>query len=127
MGQFDDLWQQAELNRRELIGAGFALSTQPVQAQTMIVTDPAGLEAGMVGIPTANGTIPAYRAALGAQTKSRIEVYPDAPHAFFTTAPPTAGRCEGRLGEAARLVQGQRRRVRHKYLTCLARTPLSRS
>ena len=70
MTQFDDLWKVAELNRRELIGAGaatgfvagFAMSTQPVQAQTMVVTDTAGLEAGMVSIPTADGTIPAYRA-----------------------------------------------------------------
>lgn len=70
MGQFDDLWKQAELNRRQLLGAGtatgfvagFALSAQPVQAQTMVVTEPAGLEAGMVSIPTSDGTIPAYRA-----------------------------------------------------------------
>lgn len=70
MSQFDDLWKQAELNRRQLIGAGaatgvvagFAMSTQPVQAQTVIVTDATGLEAGMVSIPTADGPIPAYRA-----------------------------------------------------------------
>jgi dienelactone hydrolase len=71
MATFDDLWQQAELTRRKLIAAGaasgfvagFALSAQPVMAQTMIVTDTTGLQAGMVQVPTATGPIPAYRAA----------------------------------------------------------------
>lgn len=41
--------------------AGYALSTQPVSAQT--VTTPAdGLEAGEVRIPTSQGEVPAYRA-----------------------------------------------------------------
>ena len=44
--------------------AGFALSVQPVGAQT--VTTPAdGLEAGEVRIATASGEIPAYRAMPG--------------------------------------------------------------
>lgn len=46
MDTFDDLWEQAEINQRALVAAGaatgfvagFAMSTQPVQAQTMIVT-----------------------------------------------------------------------------------------
>jgi|SRR5581483_5002455 len=70
MDAFDDLWRQAEMTRRKLIAAGaasgfvagFALSAQPVMAQTMIVTDTTGLEAGMVEIPTATGPVPAYRA-----------------------------------------------------------------
>ena len=70
MDMFDDLWQQAELTRRKLIAsgaasgfvAGFALSAQPVMAQTMIVTDPTGLQAGMAEVPTSTGPIPAYRA-----------------------------------------------------------------
>ena len=71
MDQFDDLWERAEISRRELIAsgaatgfvAGFALSVQPVAAQTMILTDAAGLDAGMVDIPTSTGPIPAYSAA----------------------------------------------------------------
>ncbi len=70
MEMFDDLWQQAELTRRKLIAsgaasgfvAGFALSAQPVMAQTMIVTDTGGLQAGMVEIATSTGPVPAYRA-----------------------------------------------------------------
>src|SRR2546430_3218724 len=40
---------------------GFALSVQPVSAQT-ITTDTSGLDAGEVKIPVADGEIPAYRA-----------------------------------------------------------------
>ena len=43
------------------LAAGFALSVQPVTAQT-ISTDTAGLEAGEVKIPVTDGEIPAYRA-----------------------------------------------------------------
>ncbi len=54
------------VSRREFVAgslaAGFALAVQPVSAQTMITTDTAGLTAGEVKIPTANGDIPAYRA-----------------------------------------------------------------
>lgn len=54
------------VSRREFVAgslaAGFALAVQPVNAQTMIVTDTAGLTAGEVKIPTADGSIPAYRA-----------------------------------------------------------------
>ncbi len=70
MDQFDELWRTAELDRRKLIAGGlatgvvtgFAAATQPVMAQTMIVTDAAGLDAGMVDVPVADGSIPAYRA-----------------------------------------------------------------
>jgi carboxymethylenebutenolidase len=54
------------ISRREFavttLAAGFALSTQPVAAET-ITTDAAGLTAGEVKIPVNDGTIPAYRAA----------------------------------------------------------------
>jgi len=58
-----------EVTRREFVAttikttlaAGFALAVQPVSAQT-IHTDSAGLTAGEVQIPTAEGTIPGYRA-----------------------------------------------------------------
>jgi carboxymethylenebutenolidase len=70
MDRFDKLWEQAEISRRALLAAGaatgfvagFALSTQPVQAQTVILTDATGLDAGMGEFPTATGPIPAYRA-----------------------------------------------------------------
>jgi carboxymethylenebutenolidase len=64
----DDLRSLApkvDLTRREFavttLAAGFALSVQPVSAQT-ITTDTTGLEAGEVKIPVADGQIPAYRA-----------------------------------------------------------------
>ena len=74
----DRLWRLAELNRRELIAsgamtgivAGFAAAVQPVMAQTMIVTEPKGLEAGMVEIPSGAAKIAAYR-AMPAGGKSR--------------------------------------------------------
>lgn len=70
MDTFDHLWKEAEVTRRELIAAGaatgfvagFALSVQPVQAQSMIVTDTAGIDAAMGAFPTSTGPIPAYRA-----------------------------------------------------------------
>jgi carboxymethylenebutenolidase len=43
------------------LAAGFALSVQPVSAET-ITTDTKGLEAGEVKIPTKDGDMPAYRA-----------------------------------------------------------------
>jgi carboxymethylenebutenolidase len=56
---------KADLSRREFVvttlATGFALAVQPVSAET-ITTDTTGLEAGEVKIPTADGTLPAYRA-----------------------------------------------------------------
>ncbi len=43
------------------LAVGFALTVQPVSAQT-ISTDTQGLEAGEVKVPTTDGQIPAYRA-----------------------------------------------------------------
>lgn len=70
MDTFDHLWEEAEVTRRELLAAGaatgfvagFAMSTQPVQAQTMVVTDTTGIDAAMGAFPTSTGPIPAYRA-----------------------------------------------------------------
>jgi carboxymethylenebutenolidase len=60
------LLPKLDLTRREFVAtalaAGFALAVRPVSAQTMITTDAAGLEAGEIKIPTADGQIPAYRA-----------------------------------------------------------------
>lgn len=57
---------KTEFTRREfvvaLLGAGYAIATQPIAAQTAIKTDAAGLTAGEVRIPTRDGSIPAYRA-----------------------------------------------------------------
>src|SRR5262249_53577068 len=56
---------QTDFTRRGFVmtslAAGFALSVQPVSAQT-ITTDTKGLEAGEVKIPVSDGEIPAYRA-----------------------------------------------------------------
>src|SRR4029077_10088541 len=43
------------------LATGFALSVQPVSAQT-ITTDTKGLDAGEVKVPVADGSMPAYRA-----------------------------------------------------------------
>jgi carboxymethylenebutenolidase len=56
---------ESSLSRRGAVttlAAGFALAVQPISAQT-ITTDTDGLDAGVVQIPVADGTIPAYRAA----------------------------------------------------------------
>ena len=44
------------------LAAGFAAAVRPIAAQTVIQTDAAGLTAGEVKIPVADGQIPAYRA-----------------------------------------------------------------
>jgi hypothetical protein len=50
------------MNRRNFLvtalGAGFALSVQPVVADTAIVTDSEGLDAREIQIPTADGNVP---------------------------------------------------------------------
>ena len=54
------------VNRRDFVAlsvvTGFALAAQPVAAETMIVTDTAGLVAGEVSIPASDRSIPGYRA-----------------------------------------------------------------
>ncbi|MFD2264560.1 dienelactone hydrolase family protein [Lacibacterium aquatile] len=44
------------------LATGFALSVQPVQAQSVVTTDTSGLVAGEVQIPVKDGSVPAYRA-----------------------------------------------------------------
>jgi carboxymethylenebutenolidase len=55
-----------DLSRRRMLvttlATGFAVAVQPVAAQTMIVTDANGLEAGEIKIKTSDGEIPGYRA-----------------------------------------------------------------
>ncbi|HZT89488.1 MAG TPA: dienelactone hydrolase family protein [Stellaceae bacterium] len=61
--EVDARW--AEWSRRGFVVTslftGFALSMRPVSAET-ITTDAAGLEAGEVKVPVADGQVPAYRA-----------------------------------------------------------------
>jgi len=56
---------EKDWSRREFVvtvlASGFALSVQPVSAQT-ITTDDKGLTAGEVKVPTKDGQMPAYRA-----------------------------------------------------------------
>jgi carboxymethylenebutenolidase len=60
-----NLLPKIDFTRRDFVvttlAAGFALSVQPVSAET-ITTDTDGLEAGEVSIPVADGKMPAYRA-----------------------------------------------------------------
>jgi len=62
----NDTISKTPITRRDFamttLAAGFALSTQPVAAET-ITTDTKGLTAGEVKIAVKDGTIPAYRAA----------------------------------------------------------------
>ncbi|MBK7684758.1 MAG: dienelactone hydrolase family protein [Rhodocyclaceae bacterium] len=54
-------------NRRSFLvtslGAGFALATQPIAAQSVITTDSEGMIAGEIKVPVADGEMVAYRAA----------------------------------------------------------------
>jgi len=63
---FDSLVPAVPFSRRQFIvsalGAGFALSVQPVAAQTVINTDTGGLSAGEIQVATRDGYLPAYRA-----------------------------------------------------------------
>ena len=64
-GELEGLVARSQWTRRGFVmtslATGFALSVQPVSAQT-IHTDAAGLVAGEVKVPVADGSIPAYRA-----------------------------------------------------------------
>lgn len=64
---FDSLLPPLRLDRRGFIAttvaAGFSLAAGPAVAQTAIATDAKGLTAGKIDIPTADGKMPAYRAA----------------------------------------------------------------
>ena len=64
--EFDSLVPAVGFSRRGFlataVGAGFALATQPIMAQTAIRTDSEGLLAGEIAVPTADGALAAYRA-----------------------------------------------------------------
>ncbi len=64
--EFDSLVPELRLNRRGFLvtslGAGFALATQPIMAQTAVKTDAEGLLAGEIQVPTTEGPLAAYRA-----------------------------------------------------------------
>jgi carboxymethylenebutenolidase len=63
----DSLLPPLKLDRRGFIAtalaSGFSLAAGPAMAQTAIKTDAKGLTAGMVQVPAAGGSMPAYRAA----------------------------------------------------------------
>jgi carboxymethylenebutenolidase len=63
--RLEGLLPRSQWSRRGFVttslATGFALSVQPVSAQT-ITTDTNGLDAGEVKVPVADGSIPAYRA-----------------------------------------------------------------
>jgi len=62
--EFDSLVPSVSFTRRSFVvsalGAGFALSVQPIMAQTVIHTDTTGLSCGETKIPVADGALPAY-------------------------------------------------------------------
>lgn len=64
--EFDSLVPEIGFTRRGFIvtalGAGFALATQPIAAQTAIKTDMEGLSAGEIRVPAKGGELVAYRA-----------------------------------------------------------------
>ncbi len=70
--EIDRIHPPQAFNRRGFVttslAAGFAAAVMPVQAQTMITTDTQGLTAGEVKIKTADGEMPAYRAAPAGKT-----------------------------------------------------------
>ncbi len=64
--EFESLVPAQSFDRRRFLvtslGAGFALSVQPVMAQTAIKTDEEGLLAGEITVPAKDGGMVAYRA-----------------------------------------------------------------
>ncbi len=74
--EFDGLVPAQSFDRRSFIvttlGAGFALATQPVMAQTAIKTDETGLIAGEIKVPAKDGEMVAYRAAPGGLEKPPV-------------------------------------------------------
>lgn len=74
--EFDSLVPAQSFDRRSFLatslGAGFALATQPVMAQTAITTDQVGLLAGEVRVPVKDGELVAYRAAPGGLEKPPV-------------------------------------------------------
>lgn len=74
--EFDSLIPAQSFDRRSFIvtslGAGFALATQPVMAQTAIKTDETGIVAGEVKVPVKDGDMVAYRAVPGGMQKPPV-------------------------------------------------------
>ncbi len=64
LAEFDSLLPSRAMDRRDFVttavAAGFALAVQPVQAQTAIITDAAGLDTGMASAATGNGDLPVW-------------------------------------------------------------------
>ncbi len=62
--ELDSLLPARLMDRRDFVttalAAGFALAVQPVQAQTVVVTEAAGLDAGMASIAVEGGDLPIY-------------------------------------------------------------------
>ena len=74
--EFDSLVPPQTFDRRSFLvtslGAGFALATQPVMAQTAIKTDEVGLIAGEIKVPVKDGEMVAYRAVPGGLAKPPV-------------------------------------------------------
>ncbi len=74
--EFDSLVPAQSFDRRSFIvttlGAGFALATQPVMAQTAIKTDETGIVAGEIKVPVTDGDMVAYRAVPGGLAKPPV-------------------------------------------------------
>ena len=74
--EFDSLVPAQSYDRRSFmvtsLGAGFALATQSVLAQTAIKTDEVGLVAGEVKVPVQDGEMVAYRAVPGGLNKPPV-------------------------------------------------------
>ena len=74
--EFDSLVPPQTFNRRSFLvtslGAGFAIATQPVMAQTAIKTDEVGLIAGEIQVPVKDGEMVAYRAVPGGMTQPPV-------------------------------------------------------
>ncbi|MBL8421509.1 MAG: dienelactone hydrolase family protein [Dechloromonas sp.] len=74
--EFESLVPAQSFTRRSFlvtsVGAGFALSMQPVMAQTVVKTDSEGLLAGEVKIPVKDGEMVAYRATPAGRKKPPV-------------------------------------------------------
>ncbi len=74
--EFDSLLPPQTFDRRSFLatslGAGFAIATQPVMAQTAIKTDDAGLVAGEIRVPVKDGELVAYRALPSGASKPPV-------------------------------------------------------
>lgn len=74
--EFDSLVPAQSFDRRSFIvttlGAGFALATQPVMAQTAVKTDEVGIVAGEIKVPVQDGEMVAYRAVPGGLDKPAV-------------------------------------------------------